>query len=114
MRASRLVNRNVIAGRGRTSMRLEPELWEALHEICQRERIGLGELVRRIEQAGHAGHDPAGETHYDVLLVSAAFRDRSRVERARAVHDVLRAEFSAGLHAITLTLRTPEEYSRFG
>jgi len=63
---------------------------------------------------GHAGHDPAGETHYDVLLVSAAFRDRSRVERARAVHDVLRAEFSAGLHAISLTLRTPEEYSRYG
>ena len=31
--------------------------------------------------AGHAGHDPAGETHYDVLLVSPAFRARSRVER---------------------------------
>jgi hypothetical protein len=27
MTVSRLVNRNVVAERGRTSMRLEPELW---------------------------------------------------------------------------------------
>jgi predicted DNA-binding ribbon-helix-helix protein len=53
--ATRLVNRNVIAARGRTSMRLEPELWDALAEICRREHIGMGELVRRIEARGHAG-----------------------------------------------------------
>ncbi|MBC7637762.1 MAG: ribbon-helix-helix domain-containing protein, partial [Acetobacteraceae bacterium] len=34
MTASRLINRNVIAKSGRTSMRLEPELWDALREIC--------------------------------------------------------------------------------
>ena len=55
MSATRLVNRNVIAVRGRTSMRLEPELWDALAEICRREHIGMGELVRRIEARGHAG-----------------------------------------------------------
>jgi BolA protein len=60
--------------------------------------------------AGHAGHRPAGETHYDVLLVSAAFRALSRVERARAVHEALQAEFADGMHALGLTLRTPEEY----
>jgi len=52
---SRLVNRNVNASRGRTSMRLEPELWDALAEICQREHIRIGELIRRIEARGHAG-----------------------------------------------------------
>ena len=62
--------------------------------------------------AGHAGHSPAGETHYDVLVVSEAFRDRSKVERSRAVHRVLEAEFSAGMHALSLTLRTPEEHDR--
>ena len=55
MSATRLVNRNVIAARGRTSMRLEPELWDALAEICRREHVGMGELVRRIEERGHAG-----------------------------------------------------------
>jgi predicted DNA-binding ribbon-helix-helix protein len=55
MVASRLVNRNIIAGRGRTSMRLEPELWDALRQICDRERLGVGDLIRTIEQRGHAG-----------------------------------------------------------
>jgi predicted DNA-binding ribbon-helix-helix protein len=32
-------------------MRLEPETWNALGEICDREAIGLGELVRRAELA---------------------------------------------------------------
>ena len=31
---SRLINRNVVAERGRTSMRLEPELWEALWKFA--------------------------------------------------------------------------------
>jgi len=56
MPGSRLVNRNVTAGRGRTSMRLEPELWDALAEICVRERQGMNHLVRRIEAAAsHSG-----------------------------------------------------------
>jgi len=52
---SRLVNRNVVAGRGRTSMRLEPELWDALSEICEREAVDMSTLVRQVEAAGHAG-----------------------------------------------------------
>jgi predicted DNA-binding ribbon-helix-helix protein len=36
-------------------MRLEPELWDALLEICRREAIDPGQLVRRVEQLGHAG-----------------------------------------------------------
>jgi len=55
MSPSRLINRNVTAGRGRTSMRLEPEIWDALGEICARERIGLGELVRRVDVAPDKG-----------------------------------------------------------
>jgi predicted DNA-binding ribbon-helix-helix protein len=53
--SSRLINRNVVAGRGRTSMRLEPELWDALLEICQREGQDISRLVRQIEAAGHSG-----------------------------------------------------------
>jgi predicted DNA-binding ribbon-helix-helix protein len=52
---SRLVNRNVVAGRGRTSMRLEPELWDALSEICEREALDMSTLVRQVEAAGHIG-----------------------------------------------------------
>ena len=59
--------------------------------------------------AGHAGATAGGETHYSVLLVSPAFRGLGRVERSRAVHAALAGEFAGGLHALSLTLRTPEE-----
>ena len=55
MTGSRLVNRNVVAGRGRTSMRLEPELWNALQEICERECQDISQLVRQVEAGGHDG-----------------------------------------------------------
>jgi len=46
-------------------------------------------ILLRIEDdsarhAGHAGAQPGGETHYNVLLVSAAFRGMTRVARSRA------------------------------
>ncbi len=61
------------------------------------------------KHAGHAGAAPGGETHFSVLLVSAGFIGMNRVGRSRAVHEALAAEFSSGLHALALTLRTPEE-----
>lgn len=40
-----LINRNVMVGKARTSMRLEPELWSALEEICHREGMTLACLI---------------------------------------------------------------------
>ena len=59
--------------------------------------------------AGHAGAAPGGQTHYSIVLVSPAFRGQSRVARHRAVNAAVAAEFQRGLHALALTLRTPEE-----
>ena len=53
--ASRLINRNVVAGSGRTSMRLEPELWDALQEICRREDTDLHGLIRHIDAMRNEG-----------------------------------------------------------
>ncbi len=50
-----LVNRNVVAGTGRTSMRLEPELWEALGEVCQREERDLHSLIMQVDALRCAG-----------------------------------------------------------
>jgi predicted DNA-binding ribbon-helix-helix protein len=36
-------------------MRLEPELWDALLEICERESQDMSMLVREVEKAGHEG-----------------------------------------------------------
>jgi len=59
--------------------------------------------------AGHAGAREGGQTHYNVVVVSEAFQGMNRVARSRAVHAVLEAEFTGGMHALSLTLRTPEE-----
>jgi BolA protein len=67
------------------------------------------------ESARHAGHKErnnlgeGGETHFKVIMVADAFTGMSRVARSRAVHDALAAEFAAGLHALSLILRTPAE-----
>jgi BolA protein len=67
------------------------------------------------QHAGHSGAPAGGQSHYSVLLVSAAFQGASRVARSRAVHTALAAEFgpaeTGGMHALALTLRTPEEHT---
>ena len=70
MKASCLVNRNVTALRGRTSMRLVPELWDALEEICEREHLSLAEVVKQIERLDH----PGGRTSAVRVHVLAYFR----------------------------------------
>jgi BolA protein len=62
--------------------------------------------------AGHAGAAPGGETHYRLRIVSEGFAGLSRVDRSRAVHAALAAEFAAGLHALNLSLLTPAEALR--
>ena len=64
---------------------------------------------------GGAGQGAAGQTHYTVLLVSESFAGMNRVARSRSVHAALAGEFGAveagGMHALALTLRTPEEHA---
>ena len=60
MSGSRLVSRNVMGDFRRTSMRLEPELWDALEEMCQREHMAARDMVRRIgAKAGPGGRTSA-------------------------------------------------------
>jgi predicted DNA-binding ribbon-helix-helix protein len=86
MAVSRLVNRNVVAERGRTSMRLEPELWDLLSEICEREAQDMSTLVRQIEAAGHAG----GRTSaVRVFVTTYVYTAATEVGHAAAGHGPL-------------------------
>ncbi len=60
---------------------------------------------------GHAGHDPRGETHFKVRIVSAAFNGKSRVERHRLVYDSLAEELKERVHALNIETLTPEEHN---
>lgn len=52
---SRLVNRSILAPHGRTSMRLEPETWDALNEMLEREGMTLAAALRVAEDMQAAG-----------------------------------------------------------
>lgn len=54
------------------------------------------------KHAGHAGASPEGETHYTVIISSAAFEGMSRVAMQRAVMATLQPEFESGLHALSI------------
>jgi BolA protein len=62
--------------------------------------------------AGHAGAGPEGETHFTVTMVSDKFAGQSRVQRQRAVYQVLEAELKERVHALALNLATPEEIQK--
>jgi BolA protein len=51
---------------------------------------------------GHAGAVPGKTTHVRVVVVAEAFRDKSRIERHRAVNDLLKDEIADGLHALAI------------
>lgn len=56
---------------------------------------------------GHAG--AAGGGHYRVMLVSAAFRGRSRLERHRMVYAAVAPLMKNSVHALNITARTADE-----
>ena len=48
---SSLVIHNVVVGGHRTSVRLEPVMWDALHDIARRLRVTMHDLVTDIDRA---------------------------------------------------------------
>lgn len=59
--------------------------------------------------AGHAGHDPRGESHFEVLIVSESFAGCSRLERHRMIYVVLAEELADRVHALSLKAFSPSE-----
>jgi BolA protein len=59
--------------------------------------------------AGHRASPGSGESHFRVLIVSAAFAGASRVARHRAVNKLLEAELKGKVHALALQTLAPGE-----
>lgn len=60
--------------------------------------------------AGHAGANPEGESHFQLLIVSDKFEGVSRVQRQRMVYEVLAEELKSRVHALVLKTLTLKEY----
>jgi BolA protein len=61
------------------------------------------------EHRGHGGYNPAGESHFSLIIESAAFAGKSRVERQRMVHAALGDLLEERVHALSIRARAPDE-----
>jgi BolA protein len=59
--------------------------------------------------AGHAGARHGGESHFNVVIVSALFEGASRVQRQRSIYATLAEELAGPVHALSIKAMTPEE-----
>ncbi len=59
------------------------------------------------QHAGHGGAREGGESHFDVVIVAAAFAGQSRVARQRAVYAALADELAGPVHALSLKALAP-------
>jgi len=72
---STLVNRNVTVAGHRTSIRLEPAMWDALRQICEREHKPCNELVTEIDRQRAESSLTAAIRVYLLRYFSAAATD---------------------------------------
>ena len=58
---------------------------------------------------GHAGHREGGESHFNLLIESAAFAGVGRVERQRLINRALAEELAGPVHALSIKALAPGE-----
>ncbi len=89
---STLVNRNVTVDGHRTSIRLEPAMWQALNMICQRENKTLNELATIIARNRDQSTLTAGIRVFLLTYFQAAATDEGHI---RAGHGIARTRVRA-------------------
>ena len=68
------------------------------------------ELVDDSEKhRGHGGYNPAGESHFTLVIESGAFAGKSRVERQRLIHHALGDLLKERVHALSIRALAPGE-----
>jgi BolA family transcriptional regulator, general stress-responsive regulator len=55
---------------------------------------------------------PGSETHFKVVLVSEAFQGKPLLQRHRLVNGLLSKELAGPVHALSLHLKTPDEWAK--
>ena len=73
----------------------------------------LEPTLLNIDNETHQHSVPVGaESHFKVLIVSTHFQSLNRVARHRLVNHIVQNEFETGLHALSMHLYTPTEWTQ--
>ena len=83
----------------------------AMIRACLEQELQPAALEITDESAKHAGHAGAasGGGHFIVNITSAAFRDKTPIQRHRQVYAALGDIMHSEIHALSINARTPEE-----
>lgn len=71
--------------------------------------VSLNVIDESENHRGHGGWREGGETHFRVQITARKFDGMSRVNRHRAINDVLADELASTVHALALEIRAPNE-----
>ena len=91
-------------------MRVEDEIREKLAKAFAPTELKVVNDSHR--HVGHGSSPGTGESHFSVVVVSAAFAGKSRLERHRMVIAALADELKSPVHALAITALAPEDHSR--
>ena len=82
-------------------------------EIEEKLRAALAPAVLEVHNESGMHNVPKGsETHFRVVVVSAAFEGKSAVMRHQLIYKALADAMKPGrVHALAITSRTPDEWS---
>jgi BolA family transcriptional regulator, general stress-responsive regulator len=87
-----------------------PVSTEMLHRLNSALSPSRIELIDDSEQhLGHAGYNPAGESHFTLRIESPAFARKSRVERQRMIYAALGDLMRERVHALSIRAFAPGE-----
>lgn len=78
-----------------------------LNDAFQPSRLEIVDDSAR--HAGHAGARAGGESHFNVLIESAAFAGKPKVARQRLVYQALAEELKGPVHALSVKALAPGE-----
>jgi len=70
--------------------------------------------VQLVNESDNHSVAPGSETHWNLVVVSAAFEGRRLLQRHRAVYAALGDELRAGIHALTMKTLAPDEWDGSG
>lgn len=68
-----MIKRSVVVQGHATSVRLEPEFWEVIDQICQQQGVSLSQLIINIEERQQTKQNLASQLRVFCLKSAKAF-----------------------------------------
>jgi BolA protein len=63
------------------------------------------------EHRGHQSFQENVESHFEIVIVSKIFNNKSKIDRHRMVNQTLKEEYLSDLHSVTIRALTVEEFT---